>query len=186
MASTPVTQPREVPSPPKGTAAGKANGDGSLEKVIEAFIALWPSVDEPDNRPGHVRAETPPYLAAAYRHGDLTTRPSGRFVVQDVVVARADGWAEAPVLLRDSADAATDPYPFVARFVQAPGQRWRLATVDPLCPSCFGSGLIDSNRRLCGTCGGTGWGTGKVDYVTGEGTAPAAVAAASVVLPKSR
>ncbi len=141
----------------------------SLGDAIAKFVALWPSAAEPSDTPSG--APDGPDLAAflvAYGPGDFSARPRGRFVVRDVVIARAGDRAEATVLLNDSVETGRDGYPFVARFFKHGGGRWRLLTVDALCPSCFGSGLIDGNSRICDTCAGTGWGTSKMGLVVDE------------------
>jgi hypothetical protein len=173
----PRRSPRLPASPSRAGSSAVASHDvlGDLTETVARFIQRWPSFDANEDEQGAViQPAAPAPLALTFGRGIETTRPRGHFIVQDQVVVDLGGWSEATVLLRDSADAGPEGYPFVARFIREPGRQWRLIALDPMCPSCFGSGLIDANTRLCDTCGGTGWGTGKMEFLTGEDTVPKA------------
>ena len=150
----------------------------SLSDALATFIALWPSTDEPVDLPAATPSSEIAALLLAYGPGGFSARPRGRFVVRDVVVARAGDWAEATVLLHDSRDSAAHAYPYIAKFIEKPGRGWVLMALDALCPSCGGSGLIDQNSRICDTCAGTGWGTSRMDIVAEQ---PAAARTAATV-----
>ncbi len=110
--------------------------------------------------PGQDSAREIQELAAAYAKwgtpdplGSFVAGP-GTFVENPDVLSNGEAPLLASFLVWDSDDYSL---PYQALLEYLPTYGWTLNWLVAQCASCFGTGTAD--REICGTCGGSGWGT---------------------------
>ena len=112
-----------------------------------------------------VRADGPELKAIMERSHTAGIR--GTFVVGAGVLTIA----EATFLLWDPDERPESGFPYRARMSMAylfrdnddaPPTRWSMDAIESMCPSCFGTGMLDGEQRPCDTCGAIGWGLREV------------------------
>jgi hypothetical protein len=93
-----------------------------------------------------------------------TPGPAGAFVVGPGLVAKSPlaSRLTATFLLFDSADSPGFGLPYRADLVSFGGAGWQLESIESMCVSCFGTGVLEGESRLCDTCGAVGWGVREV------------------------
>ena len=112
-----------------------------------------------------VRADGPELQAILERSHTAGLR--GTFVVGAGLLTTAG----ATFLLWDSEERPDSGFPFRARMSQGGEFRhagdsspdwWSIDALESMCPSCFGTGMLDGEQRPCDTCGAIGWGLREV------------------------
>ncbi|MFN0146639.1 MAG: hypothetical protein ACKVT1_09020 [Dehalococcoidia bacterium] len=106
-----------------------------------------------------------------------TAPPLGHFVIGPGLLVGS----RATFLLYDSADSPGYglPYRAIVEGASLPAEggngrrRWEVSAVESMCPSCFGTGVLTGEGRLCDTCGATGWGNADVVATTPAPGVPA-------------
>jgi hypothetical protein len=84
-----------------------------------------------------------------------TPPPVGHFLVGPALTA---GSGRVFFLLWDSFDPPGSRFPYRALLQRRADGTWAIRTIQSQCASCFGTGLVDGESRLCDTCLAEGWG----------------------------
>jgi len=124
------------------------------KEALNQIVDLWPK-----SRNGAVIVGSPPIvseqlrplLANEFNPGELAIAFPG----PALILAVNHAGAETVIDVHDATN-----YPWRARFVNVHenASGWRLASLAPLCPVCFGTGTNEG--ETCVICYGKGWGAG--------------------------
>jgi hypothetical protein len=93
--------------------------------------------------------------------------PLGRFILGPGLLSQHGSRLTADFVLWDSADSPGRGMPYRTRVRLVHGHTpgsdyWHVQYIESMCPSCFGTGFLEGDRRLCDTCGAVGWGVREV------------------------